>query len=747
MNFSNEALAHFFAQHIDGIIVVDQAGIVLYANAAAETLFGRPGSALVGQVFGYPLADDVGEIEITRGDDILWAEMRVTEVEHAGERVILVALRDVTARRRAETEMRIQARTLAEMQNAAVITDAQGAIIYWNRFAEQLFGWPLSEVLGRNMVEIVTPPGYERTYEILERLQRGETWAGDFLSHQRDGTPFFAFVSCTPVFDERGQLTNLVGVATDISVRRRAEDRLAQRHRALQAIHEVAQHISLEEEIGATFRRILTRALEVLDAVGGLVLVHDPEADVLRTVESSALPGAIDLTIARGEGVSGRVLATRRPVMVNDYAHWDQHVTSFDTTGIHTMLGVPLLWQGRVLGVLAIFNRTEGRVFMDDDIELAELFAAQAALALTNVRLLERVRENVVTLQQQRLSAILHNIEEAIVLTDLEGTVIYTNRAFTDLLGYEFHELSGQPVSVLKNPALPLIFAAAVEGTPWQGEIVLACKKHRPHEIELAVVPVPGAGGEVAGVVASLRDIGRYKQLDRMKTRFMQHISHELRTPLSNILMNAYLLREDHPHDQRVAQVDRLEQQTRRLIALTEKVLDATQLAGLDEMQRDEDVNLANWLDQAITRCHIVAEAKGVTLRTDQAADVPYVLPGDSYWLGRALVEILENAIYYTESGGAVTVAVRRVRDEPGRNVPRLAVDVIDTGTGINAEDLDQILHNDFYRGALSESSPNSGIGLGLTIARLVLEHHGGALAAHSVPGHGATFTLLLPLS
>src|SRR3954452_24845293 len=127
-----------------------------------------------------------------------------------------------------------QARLLDAVEQAVIATDLEGRITYWNRFAEQLYGWPAPEVIGRNILE-VTPGEAARgqAAEILSRLKAGESWSGEIVVRRRDGTPFVAMVTDSPILDRDGALVGVVGVSSDLTDRKRLEAELQDRADAL----------------------------------------------------------------------------------------------------------------------------------------------------------------------------------------------------------------------------------------------------------------------------------------------------------------------------------------------------------------------------------------------------------------------------------------------------------------------------------------------------------------------------------
>jgi PAS domain S-box-containing protein len=133
--------------------------------------------------------------------------------------------RDTTVRKRAEEQIRFQRRLLDAVGQAIIATDLQGRIIYWNRAAEELYGWSTEEVMGRPIVE-VTPSEelLERAEEIMSELRAGRSWSGEFVVQRKGGSTFPAMVTDSPVYDEQGTLVGIIGVSTDLTELKKAEE-------------------------------------------------------------------------------------------------------------------------------------------------------------------------------------------------------------------------------------------------------------------------------------------------------------------------------------------------------------------------------------------------------------------------------------------------------------------------------------------------------------------------------------------
>src|ERR671920_748202 len=132
---------------------------------------------------------------------------------------------DITGHKSTEEQIRFQARLLDAVGQAIIATNPQGTIVYWNRAAQELYGWSKEEVMGRPIVE-VTPSEQmlERAEEIMSELRAGRSWSGEFVVQRKDGSTFPAMVTDTPVQDEQGNLEGIIGVSTDITELKKAEE-------------------------------------------------------------------------------------------------------------------------------------------------------------------------------------------------------------------------------------------------------------------------------------------------------------------------------------------------------------------------------------------------------------------------------------------------------------------------------------------------------------------------------------------
>lgn len=249
-----------------------------------------------------------------------------------------------------------------------------------------------------------------------------------------------------------------------------------------------------------------------------------------------------------------------------------------------------------------------------------------------------------------------------------------------------------------------------------------------------ARIALPGTDDEVGRLAATLDDmIRRLDEAFQRERRFTSDASHELRTPLAAMQAIISVIRQERrsPADYEQA-LDDLNEETERLRTLTEDLL---RLARSDSSQAlvFEELDISKLLIDLCDSLRPLAEEKNLALNCDIAGN--YFVHADSDSLVRLFVNLLDNAIKYTDRGG-ITITIRPVKGS------QIEISIADTGQGIPAMDLPHIFER-FYR--VEKSRTARGSGLGLAIASQIAHAHGGAIEASSEPGAGTTFTVRLP--
>jgi PAS domain S-box-containing protein len=231
----------------------------------------------------------------------------------------------------------------------------------------------------------------------------------------------------------------------------------------------------------------------------------------------------------------------------------------------------------------------------------------------------------------------------------------------------------------------------------------------------------------------------RLRELDRMKDEFVALVSHELRTPLTSIRGYLELLLEDaerfdQTHTDWLSVIDR---NSERLLCLVEDLLLKAQVNAGKVALTVKEVDIAAVVEHSVETGAPVATARGIAL-VSSARPVPPV-SADPVRLGQVIDNLISNALKFTPAGGRVEV---RASERNGR----ARIEIADTGTGISPAEQERLFER-FYRTAQAQTDAVPGVGLGLSIAKAIVEAHGGTISCESVEGAGTTFAIELPLA
>jgi PAS domain S-box-containing protein len=551
--------------------------------------------------------------------------------------------------------------------------------------------------------------------------------------------------------------------------RTRVEVKLLRQNEYLLAMNEMTLALMNRLDSADVLDVIVTRVAALVGAPHGFIdLIVPGEEEMLAQVFTGSFAG-FDYRLKRGEGISGRVWETGQPFAVDDYATWPGRMPDPAFDGYHATMAVPLKSGNRVIGALGLSHEEAGRLFSEDDIEIAGRFAELASIALDNVQLYQaaqqelaerrraeeqlrrlnadleqRVLERTAQLQQERtlLRTILDDMGEGVIYSTSQH-IRYANQALAQLTGYRVTELVDQPTTLLMSdlasPEETELFLRgfAEPGATWRGEARFRRKDGADFTAALVAAPVVEPGSVSPGTITIVRDITKEKELQAQKARFIANASHELRTPLTSLKTRLYLLRKQP--DRFDDHLEMLERVTDRMIRLVEDLLDVSRFErGVIPLRR-QNIGVQTLLRDVVQLQQPEADRKRITLNLD-LPDYPVYIYADPARMMQVITNLLVNATNYTPEGGHVDVQLVMDADGAQRSA---VIRVCDNGIGIPAEHLPRVFEP-FYR---ASEGDNRGTGLGLSISREIIELHGGSLTVESEPGQGSTFCVRLTTS
>lgn len=510
--------------------------------------------------------------------------------------------------------------------------------------------------------------------------------------------------------------------------------RVRQRDYLLEINRAITEVLDLEQVLN----RIVRVSAELLGGSAGLIVLRD---------ELGAW------AIRSSHGINADFLKELDPLLADIPDHGDpakfalpevnrrlQRITRAASMGLLTGVGLPMIAGGEVIGVIFVFRAYRSR-FSQEDRNLLSSFASQAAIAAHNARLFTEIRQ-----QKQHLDAILESAADGLFILDPGYNFIRVNRAFSRLTGYPGKQVIGEPHESIirwlsREPGMSLEEAEA-GGWPLTPQATLYVEGDLITEgagaisVGITYAPALTEDGRILSIVGSVRDITKFREAEELKSTFISIISHELRTPVALIKgFVGTLRREDANWDSGTVQESLavIEEESDRLANLIDDLLDASRLqAGALALTRT-DVALDHLAERMVERFKPQSEVHN--FKTDFPAKFP-LIHADESRLMQVLGNLLSNAVKYSPEGGQVIIS--------GRSQPdKVILCVQDEGPGITLEDVPRIF-NLFYR-SNEASRKTKGTGLGLFLAKAVIEAHGGEIWVDDRIESGARICFSLP--
>ncbi len=395
-------------------------------------------------------------------------------------------------------------------------------------------------------------------------------------------------------------------------------------------------------------------------------------------------------------------------------------------------------------------GRLDRRIMKSDAGEIGTLADALNSMADSLGRHITQTARN-----HAELLAILTSMNEGVIATDMNRRIVLVNASAGDMLGFEHPKARGRFLWEMVRDAVIINAADAVftamttfdpdaTGTP-------DASSTESRGTTLQIGPLDGRYMQVSlrtfwegktpqGLVIVCHDVTQSMRYQELRKEFVANVSHELRTPLTAIKGFSETLRTGAMLDQvkgpRYLSI--IEKHADQLTNLVNDLLELSRLENHSDLPRRARVDMKATAARAVQMLLPAALKKGQTLQLDAATGLPEVA-GDEDYLERAVANLVENAIKYTPSGGAVSVVVKSVANQ-------ITVAVRDNGIGIPPGDLPRIFER-FYRVDRSRSREMGGTGLGLSIVKHIAQAHRGSVDVASTQGQGSCFTLILPVA
>ena len=344
------------------------------------------------------------------------------------------------------------------------------------------------------------------------------------------------------------------------------------------------------------------------------------------------------------------------------------------------------------------------------------------------------IRDLVHGLDSERnlLAVVMETMADGVIVLDANNRIRLINRSAQWLLDADIHSARGSTLAeiVRDHELLELASGSASTGRIQRAEMELLHLRRFIHAIATPISEDPGRG-----VLLTLQDVTRLRQVQYTRREFVSNVSHELRTPLASVNAMVETLDGGALYDTKVARdfLSRIHDDIKRMTTMVDELLELSSLESGQMPIHLAPVELSRVANKVMERFEMQADSRGVKLLSLIPDDLPYLM-ADAGKLDQILTNLVENALKFTPEGGRVSLSARTVESE-------IEIEVADTGVGVPREHLPHIFER-FYK--VDRSRRNVGTGLGLAITRHLAQVHGGDITVESVEGEGSVFTFHL---
>ena len=385
----------------------------------------------------------------------------------------------------------------------------------------------------------------------------------------------------------------------------------------------------------------------------------------------------------------------------------------YEKYDVKTSIYVPMYAGQLLIGYVEVWDTSERREFTDIQTEFLVYVTDQIASSVRMAQLHRAMVES-----EQRYRTLMNTIESGVARIDMKGNIQFVNRHFVEMLN--------MPREAILHQNLEKLWRQKAQASDIPDEYQLIDKNGNTMWVQVIHAPIPGESGSFIGEAVVYSDITRRKEAEQLQIRmalenermnllagFIKDTSHEFYTPISIINTRLFMLRRQYEDEDLLANLDTIEEQADNVTALIKALVEMTKLDAMDTVAY-QDYNLSLLVEQVVTKFRQEAIASQKTLHFESDND-NLVMGLDAERLSMAISELIENALNYTSEHGTIVVRVREQETQA-------QIIVKDTGIGISDEDEQRIFER-LYRA--DEARSTRGFGLGLPIARRIIELHG----------------------
>jgi PAS domain S-box-containing protein len=513
----------------DAIAAKTLNGIITDWNQSAERIFGYKPKEIIGKsvltLIPKDRQDEEEEIlrRIRRGESLdhhetvrrrkdgqlIDVSLTISAIKGPKGEIVGVSkiARDITNRKQTERRLVEQARLLNLTNDAIIVRDHQDRIVYWNRGAEEMYGFPTKEALGKITHELLQTAHPETLKKIRKNLERDNRWSGELVHTRKDGETITVFSRWSLDRDALERRALILESNTDVTARKRAE----QQQRIL---YQFAQQQNIASNVAEIYDAVLKAIFPALGCQRASILLFDKK-NVMRFVTWRGLSERYRKAV-EGHSPWKPDVKGPKPVCINDVDIADipkPLKSAIRSEGIRAAAFIPLISSQKLIGKFMIYYDTP-HVFTDDELKLATTIATQVAQAIEHKRDEEALRES-----EARMRATVEQATTGVARCDTKGRIVFANRRLCQMLGYTESELVGKTIDDVTHADdskenIGLFRQLIRDGKPFEMEKRYLRKDGSTLWGHVSVSPVRDAAGEITSAVAVAVDVSARKEAE-----------------------------------------------------------------------------------------------------------------------------------------------------------------------------------------------------------------------------------------
>jgi len=521
------------------------------------------------------------------------------------------------------------------------------------------------------------------------------------------------------------------------------------------ALMEISIVINSTRYLKQLLKIIMQSAERVMQAEASSVFLIDRQTDELY-FEVATGPKEEEvrkIRLKKGEGIAGWVASTGLSLLVPDVSKDPRFAKRVDAETYfvtRSILCVPLKVRNQIIGVVQVVNRLGAESFSESETKFLEALASQAAIAIENTNLYEHLEERAeqlnkelkkvninLAIEKQRIESIVQSMEDAVIAVDRENKIVMANRLAEKVFSIKSEQVINKAIreSISNREVIDNFSKVSSSKNSLREEVVFKIGNVE-HTFAAVFAPIIDELGETAGTVAVFRDITESKEIDRMKTDFLNMVSHELRTPLTPIQAYSELIMMRNLDTEKIkSYACIINKETLRLGALIGDLLDLSRIdAGKGLSLSPEEVDFKELLNTVYNTFKSASARHRISLTAPDKAEKITI---DRNKIIQVVTNLLSNAVKYSPDGGDIHITMED-RDS------RYYISVSDQGLGMPRDAL-PIIFEKFYRVDSPAVKKIGGTGIGLSIVKYIVELHNGGIMVESEEGKGSKFTFFIP--